>query len=111
MLKTEYTFGEVRPLAAQVSADAEKVSFKGIFENNNGGVSLLAFRKGQSLAKHLAPAEVMVYVVEGEVELTMIDRPLTLRAGEFMLMGEGVPHSVVAPADSKVMLVKVKSDK
>ncbi len=41
----------------------------------------------------------------------MIDRSLTLRAGEFMLMGEGVPHSVVAVADSKVMLVKVKSDK
>lgn len=41
----------------------------------------------------------------------MIDRPLTLRAGEFMLMGDGVPNSVVAAADSKVMLAKVKSDK
>lgn len=32
----------------------------------------------------------------------------TIRAGEFMLMGAGVPHSVAANVDSKVMLVKVK---
>lgn len=37
----------------------------------------------------------------------MIDRSLTLRAGEFMLMGEGVPHCVVAAADSKVMLAQI----
>ena len=53
----------------------------------------------------------MVYVLEGEVEFTMIDHPHTLKAGDFMLMGEGVPHSVVAKADSKIMLVKVKSSK
>ena len=41
----------------------------------------------------------------------MIDRQLELKAGEFMLMGEGVPHSVVARTDVKVMLVKVKSSK
>lgn len=39
----------------------------------------------------------------------MIDKPHTINAGEFMLVGEGVRHSVVAKADSKVMLVKVKA--
>ena len=111
MLDTEYKFGEVHTLASQVESGADKVHFKSIFENGNGGVSLLAFKSGQSLAEHLAPAEVMVYVTEGEVEFTMIARPHTLKAGEFMLMGNGVPHSVVAKTDSKVMLVKVKPTK
>ena len=53
----------------------------------------------------------MVCVIEGEVEFMMLGHPNTLKAGEFMLMGEGVPHSVAAKADSKVMLVKVKSEK
>lgn len=111
MLKTEYKFGEVNTLASQLNGEDSGVQFKSIFENGNGGVSLLAFKTDQSLAEHLAPAEVMVYVLEGKVEFTMIDRIHTISAGEFMLMGEGVPHSVVARADSKVMLVKVKSTK
>lgn len=108
MLDTEYKFGEVHSLWAQIENGSDKVHFKNIFNNANGGVSLLAFKKGQSLAEHLAPAEVMVYVAEGEIEFTMIDRPMTLKAGDFMLVGEGVPHSVTATADSKVMLVKIR---
>lgn len=111
MLKTSYKFGEVHNLLSQVYAGPENVEFRCIFDNTNGGVSLLAFRKGQILARHIAPAEVMVYVIEGQIEFTMLDTPHTLRAGEFILVGEGVPHSVVAAEDSKVMLVKVKSDK
>ncbi|MCM1077384.1 MAG: cupin domain-containing protein [Bacteroides sp.] len=108
MLQTEYKFGEVYPLAAQIENGIEKVQFRNIFGNDNGGVVLLVFRAGQSLSTHTAPAEVMVSVLEGEIEFTMLDVPHTIKAGEFMLMGEGVPHSVTAVSDSKVMLVKVK---
>lgn len=108
MLDTEYKFGEVHNLAVQIEQGNERVQFKRVFENANGGVSLLAFKAGQKLDEHVAPAEVMVCVVEGEIEFTMIDQPHTIKAGEFMLTGAGVPHSVVAKADSKVMLVKVK---
>lgn len=108
MLNTEYKFGEVHSLASQVELGEEHVEFKRIFENANGGISLLAFKAAQKLDEHIAPAEVMVCVLEGEIEFTMIDVPHSIKAGQFMLMGAGVPHSVVAKADSKVMLVKVK---
>lgn len=111
MLNTDYRFGEVHNLASQIEDGTDKVHFKNIFENANGGVSLLAFKAGQALAEHLAPAEVMVYVIEGEVKFTMLDQPHVIKAGEFMLMGEGVRHSVVALADSKVILVKIRSSK
>lgn len=109
MLNTEYKFGEVHDLASQVEYGNERVNFRSIFENGNGGVSLLAFKAGQNLAEHLASAEVMIYVVDGEVEFTMIDRKHLIKAGNFMLMGDGVPHSVIANTDSKVMLVKIKA--
>lgn len=109
MLKTDYKFGEVRVLAAQADCKEGAVNFKSIFENGNGGVSLLAFKKDQVLARHVAPADVMVYVAEGEVEFTMLDMSHTIKTGEFLLMGEGVPHSVVANADSKILLIKVKN--
>lgn len=111
MLKTEFKFGEVHTLASQIEASADRVHFGNIFESENGGVSLLAFEPGQTLDTHLAPADVMVYAIEGEVVFTVFEKKHTLKAGDFLLMGEGVPHSVVANAVSKVLLVKVKSPK
>lgn len=110
MLKSDYKFGEVFPLASQVEKNESKVEFKDIINNDNGGVAVLAFSAGLDLAKHLAPAEVMVYVLEGEVVFTMLDNPLTLRKGDSFLMGNGVPHSVHAVTDAKVMLIKIKHD-
>ncbi len=109
MINTEYKFGEVHVLADQIQVAEDHPQFHRIFENANGGVVLLALKAGQKLDEHLAPAELMVNVIEGSIEFTMIDKPHTINAGEFMLVGEGVPHSVVAKADSKVMLIKVKA--
>ncbi len=111
MLDTDFKFGEVHNLAAQVESGNDKVHFKSIFENSNGGVSLIAFKTGQALAEHQAPAEVMVTVLEGEIAFIIGGKPHVMRPGEFILVGEGVTHSVVANADSKVMLTKVKSCK
>ena len=109
MLQTDYKFGEVHNLAKQIEVSSERVNFKHIFNNANGGVALVAFKAGQKLDEHLSPAELMITVLEGEIVFTMLDKPHTLRAGEFMLVGEGVPHSVLANADSKMMLTKIKA--
>ncbi len=108
MLNTDYRFGEVHMLNSQIESSEENVRFKNIFENSNGGVALLSFKAGQRLDRHLAPAEVMVYVLEGELEFTMIDTKHMIKSGEFLLMGQSVPHSVAAKADTKMMLVKIK---
>jgi len=91
MLKTDYKFGEVFPLASQVKKNESKVEFQDIMNNNNGGVALLAFSAGQDLASHLAPAEVMVQVLEGEVIFTMIDRPLHLMPANSSLWATACP--------------------
>ena len=108
MLNTDYKFGEVHGISDQIEAGSDKVHFKQIFSNENGGVVLVAFKAGQKLDTHMAPAEVMVSVLEGEVEFTIQDKAHTIKAGEFLLLGADVPHSVLAKADSKMMLVKVK---
>lgn len=108
MLESGYKFGEVADLASQVEFGNDKVQFHKIFDNNNGCVSVLAFRAGQKLDTHQAPAVVMVCALEGTVEFTMLDVPHTLQAGQFLLMGADVPHSVCAKTDAKIALIKVK---
>lgn len=109
MINTEYKFGEVHDLKAQIDSGEDHVHFHNIFNNNNGGVALVAFKTGQKLDEHIAPAELMVNVLEGEIIFNMAGTPHTLKAGEFMLVGIDVPHSVVANSDSKLMLIKVKA--
>lgn len=108
MLNTDYRFGEVHGITGQIEAGSDKVHFKQVFNNENGGIVLVAFKAGQKLDTHTASAEVMVNVLEGEIEFTMLGKPHTIKAGEFLLMGADVPHSVFAKVDSKMMLVKVK---
>ncbi|MDE7160508.1 MAG: cupin domain-containing protein [Muribaculaceae bacterium] len=109
MLETDYKFGEVHVLANQVESGADRVHVKSIFSTSNGGVALVAFKAGQALDTHVTPAEVMVTVLEGEVEFTILDAVHHLKAGEFLLLGAEVPHSVKAPVDAKLMLAKIKA--
>lgn len=108
MLDTDYKFAKVYNLTDQIENGEDRVQFKNIFNNANGGVALLAFKENQKLDTHLAPAELMVTVLEGEIVFTIQDFPHTLKAGEFLLVGNGVPHNVLANRDSKVMLTKIK---
>lgn len=108
MLETDFKFGEVHSFAAHIEPGSDRVHFKNIFSNDNGGVALVAFKAGQKLETHFAPAELLVTVLDGEIEFTVLDQPHTLKSGQFMLVGAGVPHSVTAKADSRMMLVKVK---
>ena len=50
----------------------------------------------------------MISILEGEIEFTMLNNVHTIKAGEFLLMGADVAHSVVAKTDAKMMLIKVK---
>lgn len=108
MLTSKFRFGEVFKLAEQISPDDQQVKFENVFSNDNGGVALICFRQGQKLDPHTAPADVMVYVVAGQITFNMAGENHYMDAGDFMLMGAGVTHSVKAELPSKVMLVKVK---
>lgn len=109
-MKTNFKFGEVFKFNESINYNPDKVEFLPVFETGKGGVSLVAMKAGQKLDTHTAPFEVMVTLCEGEIEFTMLEQSHRLRAGEFLLMGANVPHSVVANVDSKLLLVKVKDD-
>lgn len=107
-MKTNYKFGEPVKHSEAISYSNDKVEFKQVFETSNGGVSLVALKAGQSLDTHQVPFEVMINMCMGEIEFTMIDRPIHLSEGEFMLMGANVSHSVKAIKDSQIMIIKIK---
>ena len=56
---------------------------------------LVEFAPGVSFPRHSHPGEELVYVIEGSLEYALEGRPpVTLKAGEVLLIPTGTPHAV-----------------
>jgi quercetin dioxygenase-like cupin family protein len=73
-----------------------------------GTLTLFAFDAGEGLSEHSAPFDAWVFVVEGEVQLTIAGRPVTASTGQLVLMPSAVPHSVAAEQRCKFLLTMFK---
>ena len=51
----------------------------------------------------------MVYVLDGEVEVTIAGKPVTLKAGEMTIMPANQTHALTAKTKFKMLLVMIKS--
>lgn len=61
------------------------------------------------MTEHTSPFDALVHLLEGEAEITISGKPLTLRAGEMVLMPANQPHSLKALARFKMLLTMIRS--
>ena len=80
-----------------------------LIDKKTGTVTLFAFDENQGLSEHTAPFDAMVYVLEGEVEVTISGKPFTLRQGETTIMPANQPHALAAKTKFKMLLTMIKS--
>ena len=73
-----------------------------------GNLSVFAFDEGQELSEHSTPMTAYLQVLDGEVALTVGEKALTARAGDLVLLPGGVPHSVRATSQFKMLLTLLK---
>jgi len=82
---------------------------KEIIKKPTGTVSIFAFDQDQGLSEHTAPFDALVYVLDGETEITISGKPHHLKEGEMIIMPGGEPHALKAVKRFKMLLVMVKS--
>lgn len=80
-----------------------------IIDEETGTVTLFAFDKGQGLSEHTAPYDAMVYLLDGEVEITLSGKPLCVRQGEMVIMSADIPHALRAVKRFKMILTMIRS--
>ena len=73
-----------------------------------GTVTLFAFDEGQGLSEHTTPFDALVFVIDGEAEITIAGKPLRLRAGEMVIMPAHKPHAVSAVKRFKMVLTMMR---
>lgn len=80
-----------------------------IMEKGTGTLTLFAFGEGQGLSEHTAPFDALVYLLEGEAEVTISGKTLRLSKDEMVIMPANQPHALKATKKFKMMLVMIRS--
>jgi quercetin dioxygenase-like cupin family protein len=101
--------GRVLDMAALVDYQAGSVVSRTVVDKPAGTLTLFAFDAGQGLSEHTAPFDALVYILDGEAEITLSGRPLPTRAGEMVIMPANEPHALRAERRFKMLLVMIKS--
>lgn len=77
-------------------------------KSGGGNVTLFAFDGNQGLSEHTAPFDALVQVVDGSLDLTIGGKPVTVAAGEIVLMPAGVPHALHASEACRMVLTMLR---
>jgi len=105
----EKIIGAVENLVDLVSYQDNSVVSKEIIKKDTGTVSLFAFDKGQGLSEHTAPFDALVYMIDGEAEITISGKAFHPKNGDMLIMPANKPHSLKAIERFKMMLVMIRS--
>ena len=92
-----------------VSYQPGSIVSRAIIDKDSGTLTLFAFDEGQGLSEHTAPFDALVYLLDGEAEITISGKPLNLKEGEMVIMPANQPHALRAIKRFKMMLVMIKS--
>ena len=74
-----------------------------------GSVTAFAFDRGEELSEHTVPHDALVYVTDGEAEISVSGVPHRVEAGQVILLPGGEPHAVKATTRFKMILVMLKA--
>ena len=80
-----------------------------ILDKKTGGITLFAFDEGEGLREHTVPYDALVYLLDGEAEITISGMAHQLRAGDVIIMPGNQPHSLKAPKRFKMMLTMIRT--
>ena len=98
----------VQPLGLAGYQEGAVVS-RTLLKRAGGTITLFAFDHGQGLSEHTAPFDAVAHVLEGEALITIAGVPLTVPAGDIVLMPANQPHAVAAPKRFKMLLTMIRS--
>jgi len=101
--------GEITKPVDLVNYQEGSIVSRTIIEKDTGTLTLFAFDEGQGLSEHTAPFDALVYLLDGEVAVTMSGKSTNLKEGQMVIMPAYQPHALRAIKRFKMMLVMIKS--
>lgn len=101
-------FSKALDLAGLVDYQPGRVVSLTLVQNEALSMTLFAFAKGEGVSTHSAPGDAMVYIIDGQAEITIGGEKLAAAAGQTVVMPADIPHGLEATEDFKMLLILVK---
>ncbi|WP_378954893.1 cupin domain-containing protein [Pelosinus sp. sgz500959] len=101
-------FSKALDMAHLVEYQEGRVVSLTLVQNENLTLTLFAFAKGEAVSTHSAPGDAMVYILDGEAEITIDQEKFIARTGQTIVMPSDIPHGLDAVENFKMMLILVK---
>jgi quercetin dioxygenase-like cupin family protein len=102
--------GKAFNLKESVDYGDGSVVSKTLIKKDIGNVTIFAFDAGQGLSEHTAPFDAMVYILDGEAEITIGGQPQDVVAGEMLIMPANIAHALHAKTPFKMLLVMIRGE-
>jgi quercetin dioxygenase-like cupin family protein len=107
--KNETLLAKVLPTVNLAEYQEGSVVSRTLIDKKVGTITLFAFAKGQGLSEHVAPYDAFVYILDGQAEITISQKILTLNQGETVIMPANEPHALKAVKPFKMLLVMIRA--
>jgi quercetin dioxygenase-like cupin family protein len=97
-------------LESLMNYQTDSVVSQTIIGKKAGTVTMFAFDKDQGLSEHTAPYDAMVYMVDGEAQITISGKAIIVKKGEMVILPANEPHALEALSKYKMLLIMIKSE-
>ena len=105
----ENIFGQAASLNNLVEYQQKAIVSRTLIDKKAGTITLFTFDQGQSLSEHTAPFDALVYIFDGEAEITIAKKKHQLKCGDMIIMPANKPHALKANKPFKMMLVMIRA--
>jgi quercetin dioxygenase-like cupin family protein len=107
--KAEIPVAQPVPLTDLVNYQEGSIVSRVLVGREAGTITLFAFDEEQALSEHTAPFDALVQMLEGEMEISIDRKPLSVKTGNVVLMPANHPHALRAITRSKMLLTMIRS--
>lgn len=94
---------------SSIQYQENSVVSKTIISKKSGTVTMFAFDKGQGLSEHTAPFDAIVFVTDGEAEISIKGVSQIVKKDEIIILPANKPHALKAVSRFKMLLIMIKS--
>lgn len=100
-------FAKVIDFGSLVQYQEGQVVSRTLTQGKNVSVTLFAFAQGEEISSHSSGGDALVYILDGQGEITIGEETFVAKTGETIVMPAGIPHALLAAEKFKMLLVVV----
>ncbi|ADY55329.1 Cupin 2 conserved barrel domain protein [Syntrophobotulus glycolicus DSM 8271] len=102
-------FSKVLEMEGLVQYQEGQVVSRTLAQGKPVSITLFAFAEGEEISSHSSGGDALVYLLDGEAEITIGEERYQMKKGQTIVMPAGIPHALQAVKPFKMLLIVIFS--